>query len=282
MLSAVVSLLCCLVSVASGVTYTVNCAAYPDACNHRCYSIYAAGAAGTVTWDNAGDQVIRQRRTAAGATNGVCCAGGAINAPTGCLDENGNPAPHGCDSPDEYPYASTQQGGAGAIIRCMSREQNRLEGSDFSSYLSLATQHGGCGLNAPCQVTLTFGHLNTDTPYCLARAQQGPLGPNDGFEWRIAGGAWILARDGRNATLYAHNGTLERHTPDPSLYVPQHKRRELLLDNGERILVGDIHTTVDWKQEIFWMDGKRHRAIRELSGEEKSPGLRPSDQYSQM
>jgi hypothetical protein len=163
MLSAIVSFLCCWISLASAVTYTVNCASYPDACNHRCYAIFAAGAAGTVTWDNAGGQVVDQRRAAAGATTGVCCQGGAINAPTGCLDQNGNPAPHGCDSPDEYPYASTQQGGAGAIVRCMSREQNRLEGTDFRSYQRLNIPDGGCGDVAPCQITLAFGHLNTET-----------------------------------------------------------------------------------------------------------------------
>nr|OQO27291.1 hypothetical protein B0A51_04976 [Rachicladosporium sp. CCFEE 5018] len=70
-------------------------------------------------------------------------------------------------------------------------------------------------------------------------------------------------------------GTYKLHEPDIADFIPRHRRRELLLDNGERVLCGDSDADRNWSKEIFFIDGKPARFVKELLGDEKSPGLRP-------
>lgn len=57
--------------------------------------------------------------------------------------------------------------------------------------------------------------------------------------------------------------------------MPLHLRRELLLSNGVRIMLGDTNPDKDWSNEIFSLDGQPLRVERELLGDEKTPSLRP-------
>lgn len=66
------------------------------------------------------------------------------------------------------------------------------------------------------------------------------------------------------------------HVPDPTVFIPPSLRRELLLDNGDRILVGSSDLDKNWEGEIFFLGRTTARVVRELLGDEKSPPFRPS------
>jgi hypothetical protein len=87
------------------------------------------------------------------------------------------------------------------------------------------------------------------SPYCTTRT-----GPNDGFEWEYKAKSFTLAK--RGICSYPENlghvltivdededededdvPTLTLHVPHPADFHPLHKRREFLLDNGQRVIV---------------------------------------------
>jgi hypothetical protein len=59
------------------------------------------------------------------------------------------------------------------------------------------------------------------------------------------------------------------HVPDPADFHPPHKRRELLLENGQRII------TESWDGGIVVTGNSTARVVRELFGTEKSEFLQP-------
>jgi len=71
------------------------------------------------------------------------------------------------------------------------------------------------------------------------------------------------------------HGVYQLHVPDPRDFFPPELRREVLLDDGQRVLIGSTDLDKDWTNEIFFSDGKPAKVVRELKGEEKSEGLRP-------
>jgi hypothetical protein len=58
------------------------------------------------------------------------------------------------DSCDEYPYASTTEGGKGAMLRCTNLEQNTDEGRVLNTLFSSECR------NNPCAFELSFGNPN--------------------------------------------------------------------------------------------------------------------------
>lgn len=72
------------------------------------------------------------------------------------------------------------------------------------------------------------------------------------------------------------SGPWRLHEPDPSDFVPLHKRRELLLDNGIRILLLSRDMERDWTNETFLMRNTTARVAREMLGNDRSPYLRLS------
>lgn len=59
----------------------------------------------------------------------------------------------------------------------------------------------------------------------------------------------------------------------------------MLLDNGERILMGTRDLEKDFVGEVVWLGGRRGgpktaKIVRELFGDEKSPAFRPSNSGS--
>jgi hypothetical protein len=75
-----------------------------------------------------------------------------------------------------------------------------------------------------------------------------------------------------------HQSIWSLHVPDPKDFFPPELRREFLLDNGQRILLGSRDLEKNWHNEIVFMGGDRNtaRVVRELFGDEKSPAFRPS------
>lgn len=115
---------------------------------------------------------------------------------------------------------------------------------------------------------------------------------NDGFEYTF-NGQYILARGESKSRYWTCQVDLlktvdgepqepkwELHQPDPAHYFPPQRRREFLLENGERatILSTDLDSSFDDEIFVFENNGTYEKAgvVRELHGMEKSPAFRPT------
>lgn len=65
------------------------------------------------------------------------------------------------------------------------------------------------------------------------------------------------------------------HVPDPAKFFPPELRREMLLDNGQRILLATRDLEKNFVGDVVWCKGGPSRIVRELLGDEKSPPFRP-------
>lgn len=147
------------------VNYALNCGLYPQVCNNKCFAIFRGGAPQTVTW-SARPRESYDRRRSAGTIPNPCCNGNMMAPPT-CSDPDGNEVR--CTSPDEYPYASSDEYGNGpsgnpAYIRCTGEAENLYEGTeDYGRLLSRPADDGGCGSQRGCRITLGFSFLDIRT-----------------------------------------------------------------------------------------------------------------------
>lgn len=135
---------------------TLDCTTFPESCNNDCYGIFSAGLASALTWDQPTTSVVNQRRRGSGCTYSK--TGSSV-----CSSSNGvAPWNQYGASCDEYPYASTSQGGmAGATLRCITQSDNSKEGRFLQTNLyNVPIANGGCGNAPPCQFTVMF-NMNT-------------------------------------------------------------------------------------------------------------------------
>ncbi|KAF2159721.1 hypothetical protein M409DRAFT_70891 [Zasmidium cellare ATCC 36951] len=228
-------LLSSIQQVSSFALFNVSCELYPGPCNNNCYAIFVANKRSNLNWDKPTSQTKSKRRRDAGCDPNPC-KNGKMDKPSS--DE---------DSCDEYPYASTVEGGTGAIIRCTDENENLNEGSALGAFLT-----------------------SNDGPYCLDEG-----GANDGYEYRKSSGNYIQAKRDADGNMYH-----ERHVPDPADYFPLENRREFLLDNGETglLMSRDLETSYEGVKVVTGhVNGTAStaRVIRELHGIDKSPALRP-------
>ncbi|THX61334.1 hypothetical protein D6C97_08284 [Aureobasidium pullulans] len=251
----------------SGAMIVLDCTNFPESCNNDCYGIYGPPRLpSSLTWDQPSSSVERNRRRGSGCTmsNGLS----ACNANSGV-------SPYNNDGPtcDEYPYASTSQGGmAGATLRCMSRSDNSAEGGHLRGNLyRKPIANGGCGNVAPCSFTVAVD-MNTigNSPLCSG-ANSGTSPLNDGHEFKkLSGGGYAAAkRELSDKDIYAP-------FPDGNGTFPMHLRREFLMSDGTRIML--LTTDLDMVIPSGLMvatSGDAKVVIRELLGQEKSPDLRP-------
>ncbi|KAK4502608.1 hypothetical protein PRZ48_006034 [Zasmidium cellare] len=264
--------------VTSFATFGVSCALYPGPCNNNCYAIFVADKSHNLNWDKPDRKTKDQRRKDAGCEPNPC-KNGKIKKPSN--EEN---------SCDEYPYASTVEGGPDSIIRCTEEDENLNEGSALGGFL---TSNDGCG-GEQCTFTVMNTKASKDTPYCLDEG-----GANDGFEYRKKNGNYIQAKRGKldlcctdriPSNLHQDeegNVYHERHVPDPAVYFPLDKRREFLLDNGETglLMSRDLETSYEGHKIVTGHPNgtvSTARVVRELHGMEKSPALRPSHLKSRI
>lgn len=97
-----------------------DCTKSLGTCNNACYAIYRGKAPSQLTYDsNAANRPTR--RTASGCNRNPC----NNNALTYSRYSN---------SCDEYPFASTTQGGTGAILRCVDSSENSSLSTLLDSY----------------------------------------------------------------------------------------------------------------------------------------------------
>ncbi|KEQ90625.1 hypothetical protein AUEXF2481DRAFT_83841 [Aureobasidium subglaciale EXF-2481] len=168
------------------------------------------------------------------------------------------------NSCDEYPFASVTEGGTGAILRCTEGVENTAEGNALNGFLNSRCKY------RPCSFMITFGNPNSgQTPFC-----QDGGGANDEFEYTFVGGQFQLACRDINST---QDDKWVLHKSDAADFFPPHLRREFLLEDGSRTVLPTRDLTISYDGVIFHTFRNNTvyelRAVRELHGQEKSPGL---------
>ncbi|SAM82111.1 uncharacterized protein UBRO_04400 [Ustilago bromivora] len=104
-----------LASGAQAATLIWDCTRVPNICSNDCYAIQCAGKPTRLHRDSANASINR--------------ANTACRSPNRCA---GKPADS--NSCDEYPYASSQEGGAGSATRCVPSTENSRQGGTLSSF----------------------------------------------------------------------------------------------------------------------------------------------------
>ncbi|PWN44862.1 hypothetical protein IE81DRAFT_320832 [Ceraceosorus guamensis] len=115
-------------SAASAATVTFDCSKVPNICSNDCYALKCAGKPSTL------------HRNSAAATDNR--NHNACKSPNRC---SGNP--DDSNSCDEYPYASTSEGGAGAVTRCVPAHENSVQGGTLSSFYTRSNVQQGDAYN---------------------------------------------------------------------------------------------------------------------------------------
>ncbi|EPQ56853.1 hypothetical protein GLOTRDRAFT_110324 [Gloeophyllum trabeum ATCC 11539] len=180
-----------------------DCTRIPETCKNMCFAINCKHEPSQLTFDNPSATVKKGRRNAAGCTTNNRCKG-RTDKKTTC---------------DEYPFASTAQGGASAVTRCVSIDECRSQGGSLSSFYR--------NLKANDKFTVTFKSFNS-IAFCVA-----PFGQckNDGEEFQH--GAPATRRDlPSNGTeppgqVYRTKRGLELYAPSGDVQV------------GDRVFVPD-------------------------------------------
>ncbi|KAL9935426.1 hypothetical protein V8E36_005774 [Tilletia maclaganii] len=104
-----------LASFALSATVVFDCTKVPNICSNDCYAIQCKSKPTTLHRDSASATQHRNEN--------------ACRSPNRC---SGNP--DDSNSCDEYPYASSAEGGAGAVTRCVPSHENSVQGGTLSSF----------------------------------------------------------------------------------------------------------------------------------------------------
>ena len=111
--------LAALFSAAHAQTFNWNCQNSLGPCQNACFATVCRAATGLLTYD-ANPANRGPRRTASGCNKTPCSAGLSYST-------FGN-------SCDEFPFASTQEGGSGARLRCVDSTENSSEGGQLGAF----------------------------------------------------------------------------------------------------------------------------------------------------
>jgi hypothetical protein len=110
-----------LFSAAHAATFNWNCEKSLGPCQNYCFTAVCRGYAGKdLTYDaNAANR--NPRRTASGCNKTPCSKSGLNYSKFG-------------NSCDEFPFASTHEGGSGARLRCVDSTENSSEGGQLAAF----------------------------------------------------------------------------------------------------------------------------------------------------
>ena len=102
-----------LAATSMAKTFVWDCSRSVGTCNNACYAVNHGLAPGSLTYD-ADRSKRRGRRTASGCNRRPCTNTRYRRFGRSC---------------DEYPFASVNEGGSGAILRCVKPTENSSESS---------------------------------------------------------------------------------------------------------------------------------------------------------
>ncbi|PWN34487.1 uncharacterized protein FA14DRAFT_132103 [Meira miltonrushii] len=123
-------------------TVTFDCTKVPNICANDFYAINCVGKPTQLNRDS--DDATAHR------------AANACRSPNRCSgnDDSSN-------SCDEYPYASSQQGGKGAVTRCVPAHENSVQGGVISSFYSRNSVENGDAYNVAFSNTNGIQYTNS-------------------------------------------------------------------------------------------------------------------------
>ncbi|RYC54784.1 hypothetical protein CHU98_g11426 [Xylaria longipes] len=187
------------ISAVAAATFEWDCTNSLGTCNNACYAVNHGLASGVLTYDS--DANNRDpRRTASGCNRTPCTNTGYSQYGNSC---------------DEFPFASVQEGGNNAILRCVDSTENSSEGGQLGNFYKtinngdmfdiFVRNYGGAG-------------------FCQNAAMA-----NDGSEFRLVNGAF-------------QNAKRRRDVDDVGVFIDAQPRgtpvqlREFEDQNGEKLL----------------------------------------------
>ncbi|KAJ2998777.1 hypothetical protein NUW58_g216 [Xylaria curta] len=155
------------VSSVTAATFMWNCTNSAATCNNACYAMRNGLAPSTLTYDS--DPANRTPRRTKSGCNRTPCSNAALP-----WSQKGN-------SCDEFPFASTFEGGTGAILRCVDSKENSSEGGQLSAFYKTISHN--------TKFNIMMNNYN-QAPFCVSA---GPW-PNDGGQFKLANGAFVNAK----------------------------------------------------------------------------------------
>ncbi|KAK8110222.1 uncharacterized protein PG998_006679 [Apiospora kogelbergensis] len=106
------------ITAVAAVSFEWDCTKSLGTCNNACYAIYHNLAQGSLTYDS--NEANRNPRRTASVCN-----------KTPCTNTNYTKWGNSCD---EFPFASTKEGGKGAILSCVDSTENSSEGGQLGNF----------------------------------------------------------------------------------------------------------------------------------------------------
>ncbi|QIX01592.1 hypothetical protein AMS68_007109 [Peltaster fructicola] len=203
-------------SIADEYAVEIDCTNAGGACNNDCYAAYKNKKPTTLHYLASTSSTNTNRRLS-GCTRSPCS-----NSKYKYKNSGGD-----CD---EYPYASTKEGGTGSTLRCVPAGENRSEGAQLGNFYKKSNAKGGCN-SKPCTYLLFLKNYNSKTPYCTQK--KGATLKNDGYEFKLSSGKFV------DAKMRARDDDDEfvDDDSDDSEVVPLAERREFELEDGSRVLM---------------------------------------------
>lgn len=140
-----------VLALARAANFKWDCRRSPETCLNACFAFKVRRRSMALVWDKPTKHLENQRRRRSGCTmsNGYSVCGGKSNV---------RYKQTGKTQCDEYPFASTRQGGNNAILRCVALRDNASQGGQLSTFYSLDPAAGGCGGRAPCTFRVLFSN----------------------------------------------------------------------------------------------------------------------------
>ena len=105
-----------------------DCTNSPEACNNACYAVRCRGFSGLLTYDSDAKNEAKRRTNAGCKSSSPCAANSTLS-----YNSYG-------DSCHEYPFASSEQGGSGAFLRCVDQKENDCELEILHSIFSISRE----------------------------------------------------------------------------------------------------------------------------------------------
>ncbi|SPQ20352.1 d18c7a67-1476-407d-a348-62dd5cb25109 [Thermothielavioides terrestris] len=160
----------------AAINFVWDCSNAIGTCNNACFAMNHNLAPSVLTKDTRKTQV-NERRKASGCRRGPC----GKNAKTSFKRFGG--------SCDEYPFATTKEGGKGAILRCVDGPENSSEGGQLSAFYKKIPDGQKFGI--------------TMTNYQKAAFCVNSKKANDGGEFRLKNNAFVSAKRSDNELFEA-------------------------------------------------------------------------------
>ncbi|KAI1111687.1 deoxyribonuclease NucA/NucB-domain-containing protein [Nemania sp. NC0429] len=152
------------ITAVAAVNFEWDCTNSLGPCNNACYAVNHGLAPGTLTYDSDANNR-GPRRTASGCNRTPCSNTGYGATGNSC---------------DEFPFASVQEGGNGAILRCVDSTENSSEGGQLGNFYKTINNGDQFGI---------FVRNYGGAAFCQNAAMA-----NDGSEFRLVNGNFQNAK----------------------------------------------------------------------------------------